>query len=36
METVLQEVKQFVTNFMWIKLYRLQLLNEIVYEFKVL
>lgn len=28
METLLQEVKQFVTNLMWIKLYRLQLLNE--------
>lgn len=31
METALQEVEQFVNNFMWIKLYRLQLLNEIFY-----
>lgn len=35
METVLQEVKHFVTNLMWIMLYRLQLLNEIAYEFKM-
>lgn len=36
MKTVFQELKKTVITFMCTKLYRQQLLNEIVYKFKML
>lgn len=35
MELALKEVKQFVTSLMWLKLYWVELQNEILCEFKV-
>lgn len=35
MELALKEAKQFVIDFMWLKLYWVELWNEILCEFKV-